>query len=118
LYLNNTYSAYVSKISTLSFPTSLLPLADSNAPSNYVRTARFKQIRWGHTLRLDYAIIGLLIILLAGSMYLAGLSFQIADAPTRVETVTYATYLFVASIVLLIFIIIISIVKKALLKPE
>jgi hypothetical protein len=70
------------------------------------------------TLRIDYAIIGLAIILLVGSMYLAGLSLQMADLTDRVETVTYATYLFVASIVLLIFMAIISIVKKALLKPE
>jgi hypothetical protein len=69
-------------------------------------------------LRIDYAIIGLAIILLAGSMYLAGLSLQMADLATRVETVEYATYLFVASIVLIIFIVIISIAKKALLKPE
>jgi hypothetical protein len=69
-------------------------------------------------LRIDYAIIGLSIILLAGSMYLAGLSLQIADLPARVETVNYATYLFVASIALLIFMAIISLIKKAVLKPE
>lgn len=69
-------------------------------------------------MRLDYAMIGLSIILLAGSMYLAGLSLQITDTPARVETVKYATYLFVASIALLIFMAIISLVKKALLKPE
>jgi hypothetical protein len=95
-----------------------MTLFTSNAPSNYVRTTRFKQIRWGHTLRIDYAIIGLSIILIAGSMYLAGLSLQITDTPARVETVKYATYLFVASILLLIFMAIISIVKKALFKPE
>lgn len=65
-------------------------------------------------MRLDYAIIGLSIILLAGSMYLAGLSFQIADMPTRVETLNYSTYLFVASIAILIFMAIISLAKKKL----
>ena len=50
-------------------------------------------------------------------MYLAGLSLQIADLPTRVQIVTYATYLFASSIVLLIFVTIISLVKKATLKP-
>lgn len=69
-------------------------------------------------MRIDYAIIGLSIILLAGSMYLAGLSLQIAELPARVETVNYATYLFISSIVLLIFMAIISLIKKALLKPE
>jgi hypothetical protein len=51
-------------------------------------------------------------------MYLAGLSLQIAELPARVETVNYATYLFISSIVLLIFMAIISLIKKALLKPE
>ena len=69
-------------------------------------------------MRADYAIIGLAIIILAGSMYLAGLSFQMADSPARVETVNYATYLFAASIGLLIFMAIVSAVKKALFKPE
>ena len=69
-------------------------------------------------MRVDYAIIGLSIILLAGSMYLAGLSLQITDVPARVETVNYAVYLFISSIVLLIFMAIISLIKKALLKPE
>jgi hypothetical protein len=69
-------------------------------------------------LRIDYAVIGLAIILLAGSMYLAGLTLQMTDVPTRVQTVNYAMYLFVSSIVLLIFMAIISLIKKALLKPE
>lgn len=69
-------------------------------------------------MRIDYAIIGPAIILLAGSMYLAGLSLQMADLAARVETVEHATYLFVASIVLIIFMVIILIAKKALLKPE
>jgi hypothetical protein len=51
-------------------------------------------------------------------MYLAGLSLQITDEATRLETVNYATYLFISSIVLLIFMVIISLIKKALLKPE
>jgi hypothetical protein len=49
---------------------------------------------------------------------LSGLSLQMADLAARVETVEYATYLFVASIALIIFIVIVSIAKKALLKPE
>ena len=69
-------------------------------------------------LRIDYAIIGLSILLLAGSMYLAGLSLQIADAPERIETIQYATYLFVASIALLIFMAVIAVIKKAITKPE
>ena len=69
-------------------------------------------------MRIDYAIIGLSIILLAGSMYLAGLSLQMADMSARVETVQYATYLFVASIALLIFMAIIALIKKTVLKPE
>ncbi|HLE75148.1 MAG TPA: hypothetical protein VI864_03780 [Candidatus Bathyarchaeia archaeon] len=68
-------------------------------------------------MRIDYAVIGLSIVFLVGSMYLAGLSLQIADLPTRVQIVTYATYLFASSIVLLIFVAIISLVKKATLKP-
>ncbi len=51
-------------------------------------------------------------------MYLAGLSLQITDASARVETVKYATYLFAASIAILIFMAIISLIKKALTKPE
>ena len=69
-------------------------------------------------MRIDYAIIGLSILLLAGSMYLAGLSLQIADTATRIETVKYATYLFVASIVILIFMAVIGVIKKAITKPE
>jgi hypothetical protein len=82
-------------------------------------TIRFKpNLREASTLRVDYAIIGLAILLLAGSMYLAGLSFQMADLSARGETVNYAIYLFVVSIVLIIFMGIISLVKKVLLKPE
>ncbi len=51
-------------------------------------------------------------------MYLAGLSLQIVDTPARVETVNYATYLFATSIGLLVFMAVISVIKKALLKPE
>jgi len=69
-------------------------------------------------LRIDYSIIGLSILLLVVSMYLAGLSLQITDASARVETVKYATYLFAASIAILIFMAIISLIKKALTKPE
>jgi hypothetical protein len=69
-------------------------------------------------LRIDYAVIGLAIILLAGSIYLAGLTLQMTDVPTRAQTVNYAMYLFVSSIVLLVFMAIISLIKKALLKPE
>jgi len=68
-------------------------------------------------LRIDYAVIGLSIVFLVGSMYLAGLSLQIADLAARVQIVTYATYLFVSSIVILIFMAIISLLKKAILKP-
>ncbi len=51
-------------------------------------------------------------------MYLAGLSLQMADVPARVETVQYATYLFVASIALLIFMGIVALIKKTALKSE
>jgi hypothetical protein len=67
--------------------------------------------------RIDYAIIGLSIVFLVGSMYLAGLSLQIADLSTKVQIVTYATYLFSSSIALLILVAIISLIKKAVLKP-
>ena len=96
-----------------------ITLFTCSASSNYLCAVRFKPtLREASTLRVDYAIIGFAIILLAGSMYLAGLSLQMTDLAARVETVKYATYLFVASIVLIIFMVIISIVKKALLKPE
>ncbi len=70
------------------------------------------------TLRADYAIIVFSIILLAGSMYLAGLSFQMAETPARMETLNYATYLFATSIGLLIFMAAIALVKKKVFKPE
>lgn len=49
-------------------------------------------------------------------MYLAGLSLQIADLPSKVQIVTYATYLFSSGIALLIFMEIILLIKKAILK--
>jgi len=90
-----------------------------SASSSYLRELyKLRHSYWGHTVRIDYAIIGLSILLLVVAIYLAGLSLQITDAPARVETVTYATYLFVASIAILIFMAIISLIKKAITKPE
>jgi hypothetical protein len=83
-----------------------------------INRTRFKpNLLGGLTLRIDYAVIGLSIIFLAVSMYLAGLSLQMTDLPTRAQIVTYATYLFSSSMVLLVLVAIVSIIKKAIAKP-
>ena len=53
------------------------------------------------------------LFFLALTLFLAGLSFQIADITLRVVTMLYSTYMFVSGIAILILIEVVHLAKKA-----
>ena len=56
-------------------------------------------------------IVGLFFLAL--TLFLAGLSFQIADMTLRVATMLYSTYMFISGIAILILIEVVHLAKSA-----
>ena len=63
-------------------------------------------------MRFDHALFGLSLALLIGSIYLAGASLQITDLSIKLQTVTYATWLFYPAAILLALVITALLLKK------
>ena len=59
-------------------------------------------------------IVGLFFLAL--TLFLAGLSFQIADMTLRVATMLYSTYMFISGIAILILIEVVHLAKSAMSK--
>jgi len=51
----------------------------------------------------EYALIGISVVLLVGTIFVGGLSVWMTDLATSIPLLHYATYMFVIAIILLIF---------------
>ena len=64
-------------------------------------------------MKIDHVLLIVGLFFLAFTLFLAGLSFQIADMTLRVETMLYSTYMFISGIAILILIQVAHLAKKA-----
>ena len=67
----------------------------------------------GFEMKIDHVLLIVGLFFLAFTLFLAGLSFQIADMTLRVETMLYSTYMFISGIAILILIEVVHLAKKA-----
>jgi hypothetical protein len=70
----------------------------------------------GFEMKIDRVLIIVGLFFLALTLFLAGLSFQIADMTLRVATMLYSTYMFISGIAILILIEVVHLAKKAMSK--
>jgi hypothetical protein len=64
-------------------------------------------------MKIDSVLLIVGLFFLAVTLFLAGLSFQIADLTLRVGTMLYSTYLFFSGIAILVLIEVVHLAKKA-----
>ena len=64
-------------------------------------------------MKIDRVLLIVGLFFLALTLFLAGLSFQIADMTLRVETMLYSTYMFISGIAILILIEVVHLAKSA-----
>jgi hypothetical protein len=70
----------------------------------------------GFALRIDYGIILVSVVFFVASIYMGGLSFQVADLPLRVGLVNFATSLFFVGVMLQVFLVLVFVLKRRLAK--
>ena len=70
----------------------------------------------GFEMKIDRVLLIVGLFFLALTLFLAGLSFQIADMTLRVATMLYSTYMFISGIAILILIEVVHLAKKAMSK--
>ena len=63
-------------------------------------------------MNVDRALLGVSLFFLAVTLFLAGLSFNIGDATFRVQTMLYATYMFISGIAILVLTEILHLAKR------
>ena len=68
----------------------------------------------GFALRIDHGIILVSMVFFVASIYVGGLSFQVAGLSLRVGLVTFATSLFLVGVVLLVFLLLVFVLKRRL----
>jgi hypothetical protein len=68
------------------------------------------------TLRTDRILLLVALFFLAVTLFLAGLSFQMTDMAFRVQTMLYATYMFITGIAMLVVIEVVQLAKKEISK--
>ena len=67
----------------------------------------------GFEMKIDHVLLIVGLFFLALTLFLAGLSFQIADMTLRVATMLYSTYMFISGIAILILIEVVHLAKSA-----
>ena len=67
----------------------------------------------GFEMKIDRVLLIVGLFFSALTLFLAGLSFQIADMTLRVGTMLYSTYMFISGIAILILIEVVHLAKKA-----
>jgi len=70
----------------------------------------------GFALRIDHGIILVSVVFFAASIYMGGLSFQVADLSLKVDLVTFATSLFLVGVMLQVFLVLVFVLKRRLAK--
>ena len=63
-------------------------------------------------MRTDHVLLIVALGFLVLTLFLAGLSFQMTDKGLRVETMLYATYMFITGIVMVVLIEVVYLAKK------
>lgn len=63
-------------------------------------------------MKVDRLLLAIALFFLAITLFLGGLSFQMTDFTLRVQTMVYATYMFISGIAILVLIEIISLAKR------
>jgi len=63
-------------------------------------------------LKIDRLLLVVSLFFLAITLFLSGLSFQMRDMSLRVETMLYATYMFISGIAILVLIEVIHLTKR------
>ena len=63
-------------------------------------------------MKVDRVLLMVSLLFLGITLFLAGLSFQMADFALRVQTMLYATYMFISGIAILVLIEVVHLAKK------
>ena len=63
-------------------------------------------------MRTDRILLAIALFFLAVTLFLAGLSFQMTDMALRVQTMLFATYMFITGIAMLVVIEVVHLAKK------
>lgn len=63
-------------------------------------------------MKIDRLLLIVSLLFLAITLFLAGLSFQMTDMALRVQTMLYATYMFISDIAMLVLIEVIHLAKR------
>jgi len=63
-------------------------------------------------LKVDRLLLIVSLFFLAVTLFLAGLSFQMTDMALRVQTMLYATYMFISGIAMLVLIEVVHLAKR------
>jgi hypothetical protein len=63
-------------------------------------------------MKIDRLLLIVSLTFLAITLFLAGLSFQMTDFALRIQTMLYATYMFISGIAILVLIEVLHLAKK------
>ena len=69
-------------------------------------------------MRTDRILLVIALFFLVVTLFLAGLSFKMTDTALRVQTMLYATYMFITGIAMLVVIEVAHLSKKAISKQH
>ena len=67
-------------------------------------------------MKVDRLLLIVSLLFLAITLFLAGLSFQMTDFALRVQTMLYATYMFISGIAIIVLIEITHLAKREITK--
>lgn len=70
----------------------------------------------GFAVKTDHLLLIVALGFLAVTLFLAGLSYQMTDMGLRVQTMLYATYMFITGIAMLVLIEVVHLAKKEISK--
>jgi hypothetical protein len=68
--------------------------------------------------RTDRMLLSLALVFLVATLFLTGLSFRISDSALRVQTMLYATYIFITGVAMLVIIEVVHLAKREFSKPH
>jgi hypothetical protein len=63
-------------------------------------------------MKVDRLLLAISLFFLAVTLFLAGFSFQMTDFALRVETMLYASYMFISGIVILVLVEVVHLTKR------
>lgn len=69
-------------------------------------------------MRTDRILLSVALFFLVVTLFLAGLSFRMEDTALRVQTMVYATYMFITGVATVVIIEVVHLAKKEFAKPQ